>query len=87
MRIQMFCKLSKLCYFCTRFHSIWMRNNCHCSECKQDHSGQKLINVGKIKFNTTVRKASDTGTVYSKLQRHQWNIYYKNEFGPNNSPF
>lgn len=42
------------------FHSIWMRNNCHCSECKQDHSGQKLINVGKIKFNTTVRKASDT---------------------------
>ncbi|XP_022333669.1 2-(trimethylamino)ethylphosphonate dioxygenase-like isoform X2 [Crassostrea virginica] len=39
----------------TDFHSIWLRNNCHCSECKQELSGQKLINVGRTKFNTRVK--------------------------------
>ncbi|XP_061168815.1 CSC1-like protein 2 [Saccostrea echinata] len=43
------------------FHSIWLRNNCHCSECKQDHSGQKLIDVGQIRYDTTVKKVTDSG--------------------------
>ncbi|XP_077870333.1 putative gamma-butyrobetaine dioxygenase [Saccoglossus kowalevskii] len=32
----------------SRFHSVWLRHNCHCSLCKQKYSGQILIDSSSI---------------------------------------
>ncbi|XP_070538926.1 gamma-butyrobetaine dioxygenase-like [Ptychodera flava] len=32
----------------SRYHGIWLRHNCQCSDCKQAFSGQSLIEVSEI---------------------------------------
>lgn len=40
-----------------KFHSVWLRFNCHCPVCKQEHSGQKLVDVADVNTDTVVTAA------------------------------
>lgn len=40
----------------SRFHSVWLRHNCHCSECMQDYSGQRLLDGSKISPKILIEK-------------------------------
>ncbi|XP_070537529.1 uncharacterized protein [Ptychodera flava] len=45
----------------SRFNSIWLRHNCHCSICKQEHSGQKLFENTQIDQNPTLSEVKIAG--------------------------
>ncbi|XP_041369464.1 gamma-butyrobetaine dioxygenase-like [Gigantopelta aegis] len=32
----------------SQYHSVWLRHNCHCDDCKQKDSGQKIFDVASI---------------------------------------
>ena len=54
-----------------RFHAIWMRHNCHCENCKQPHSGQKLIEVSKLQPVYTVKSVQLDST--NRMLNVTWN--------------
>lgn len=37
-----------------RFENVWLRHNCHCPECKQDHTGQKLLDISEIDMDDVI---------------------------------
>ncbi|XP_078671845.1 putative gamma-butyrobetaine dioxygenase isoform X2 [Branchiostoma floridae x Branchiostoma belcheri] len=41
----------------TRYSSTWLRYHCHCLQCKQDHSGQRLLNPLSLPDTQEVSKA------------------------------
>ncbi|CAC5358675.1 E1.14.11.1 [Mytilus coruscus] len=47
------------------FPSVWLRFNCHCPSCKQQHSGQRLVDVADIDIDTLVKttEISENGDV------------------------
>ncbi|XP_071175708.1 2-(trimethylamino)ethylphosphonate dioxygenase-like isoform X2 [Mytilus edulis] len=47
------------------FPSVWLRFNCHCPSCKQQHSGQRLVDVADIDIDTLVKSTeiSENGDV------------------------
>ncbi|XP_069117163.1 gamma-butyrobetaine dioxygenase-like isoform X3 [Argopecten irradians] len=40
-----------------RFHAVWLRYNCQCSDCIQPHSGQRLLESCHINSDTTIETA------------------------------
>ena len=48
-----------------RYTALWLRFNCHSPESKQENSGQRTINVDKIKLDLKIKNCSfDTENVY-----------------------
>ncbi|XP_033734100.1 LOW QUALITY PROTEIN: gamma-butyrobetaine dioxygenase-like [Pecten maximus] len=41
-----------------RFHAVWLRYNCQCSDCVQPHSGQRLLESCHINPDTNIETAS-----------------------------
>jgi hypothetical protein len=39
---------------------VWLRFNCHCPTCKQEHSGQKTMDVADIDINAIIKMAHVT---------------------------
>ncbi|XP_076441734.1 gamma-butyrobetaine dioxygenase-like [Babylonia areolata] len=46
----------------SRFHSIWLRHNCHCSVCRQCHSTQRLTDPATLPHQITISHISVTET-------------------------
>ncbi|XP_064605966.1 LOW QUALITY PROTEIN: probable gamma-butyrobetaine dioxygenase [Liolophura sinensis] len=38
----------------SRFHSSWLRHNCHCADCKQEGSGQKCLDAAHLPDRLTI---------------------------------
>lgn len=53
------------CYrFCIlRFHSVWLRHNCHCNHCRQEHSGQKLIDPATVPHTICIEEVHLRGRI------------------------
>ena len=47
----------------TRFHPLWLRDNCPCAECRHE-SGQRLLDTRSISDDLTVTSVSDNGAVH-----------------------
>lgn len=47
--------------YSTRFNATWLRYHCHCDQCKQAHSGQRLIDPTSVPNNLTVKHAELNG--------------------------
>ncbi|XP_077987992.1 gamma-butyrobetaine dioxygenase-like [Glandiceps talaboti] len=48
------------------FASIWLKHNCHCTQCKQDHSGQRLVDSSEIDLKAVPSevKITDNGCLH-----------------------
>src|SRR3954467_1729085 len=46
----------------SRFHALWLRDNCPCAECRHD-SGQRLLDTRSLPDGLTVVEVSLNGTV------------------------
>ena len=60
-----------------RFHSAWLRHNCQCSECQQEHSGQRLYDPADIPANIVVNDASISGKADFYLPLFNIQIYFQ----------
>ena len=58
--------------FACRYHATWLRHNCHCSQCKQTDSGQRLFAVSRLHYTYTVKSAVIKGI--EKPQHMDWNF-------------
>ncbi|XP_070538948.1 gamma-butyrobetaine dioxygenase-like isoform X2 [Ptychodera flava] len=62
----------------SRFNSIWLRHNCHCSICKQEHSGQKLFENTQIDQNPTLSEVKIADgclyVIWSGVEGHRGKI-------------
>ena len=36
------------------YSAIWLRHNCECSECKQPHSGQKILDGAELAHDLNI---------------------------------
>lgn len=48
-----------------RYSSIWLRHNCHCSQCKQPHSGQKMLDPSTTEVAYKLDSAAIEGSELS----------------------
>lgn len=46
----------------SKFHSIWLRNNCHCGDCKHGSSGMKRLDVAEINPDVKVKSIQNDGS-------------------------
>ena len=45
----------------SRYHSVWLRHNCHCENCKQKASGQKLLDVASVPTDIPLHQVTVRG--------------------------
>ena len=46
----------------SRFHAVWLRYHCKCTQCIQAHSGQRVLDITSINADTTLVDAYIDGT-------------------------
>jgi gamma-butyrobetaine hydroxylase len=46
----------------SRFHALWLRDNCHCAECRHE-SGQRLLDTRSIPDDLTIVELADNGAL------------------------
>jgi gamma-butyrobetaine dioxygenase len=46
----------------TRFHALWLRDNCRCPECRHE-SGQRLLDTRAIPDDLTIAEVADIGSL------------------------
>ena len=49
----------------TRFHHIWLRDNCPCAECRDPRNGQKLFGITDLDADLTVTDVTGTTVTFS----------------------
>lgn len=52
------------------FHAVWLRHNCQCVECKQPYSGQKTIDVSRLRPSYSI---SSIRLEPDDVARVEWN--------------
>ena len=43
------------------YNAVWLRHNCECSECRQPHTGQKVMDVTELSPNLSISSDGATG--------------------------
>ena len=49
------------------YSAVWLRHNCECSECKQPHSGQKVVDAGEVTQNLHISSDGASGDNMGQL--------------------
>ena len=65
------------------YHYIWLRDNCHCSECFYPLTKQRLLNSASITNDIKPKDVSSSGSSSNELVLITWDDNHKSEYGAN----